>query len=169
MSRVLADSWGGEVSMCSCWGWEGEIERRKKKSNAVIQVEISYVSCHCSVFYKKQRIQLSFLWFSYNSWRTQEDVCAFLGTVNACLDVLWWRVPHLKKLKRGCFLLLVSHLFLGILLVDHHILETGVALPWVQVGAKERLEVHCYNHCSWELNIVFPHKTFYPFHRLTFI
>lgn len=56
--------------------------------------------------------------------------------------------PHLKILKRGCFLLLVSHLFLGALLVDHHILATGVALPWVLVGAKGRLEGHCYNHCS---------------------
>lgn len=70
----------------------------------VIQVEISYVSCHCSVFYKKQKIQLSFLWFSYSSWGTlEDDVCAFLGAVNECLDGLRWGGSPLKKNLKGLF------------------------------------------------------------------
>jgi len=60
VSRGLADSWGGEVSTRGRWGWESEIGS-KRKSNTVIQIEISYISCHCSVLYKKHKTQFVFL------------------------------------------------------------------------------------------------------------
>lgn len=40
-------------------------------------------------------------------------------------------VPHLKKIKRSFFPLLVSHLFPGVVFLDHHILVTLCPGSWL--------------------------------------